>query len=162
MKNTGVAIKHVVLGGLIAFVLSFGGLRLWTSWGHPMPDVSWFAVAVLVLMAAVMLAGGWQIRAYRRHESVRIPSPQLARRTLVAGQACAWVGAIMAGWYAGHAAVDARHLDSDHARSMLLVSGVAALAAIALSVVGLLTQHWCRIDEDGQDEDDDADALRTY
>lgn len=156
MTERGVQIKHVLITAAVSFVLAYGALRMWTTQGNALPEINWFTVAVLVLMAALVLAGGWQIRNYRMHKGAKMPSPQLARRTVVAAQASAAVGAALTGWYAGHVAVALDNLDSDRLQAIAIVAAVSTLGAAGLSAVGLVVQHWCRIDED----DDDTDGPR--
>ncbi len=147
MKD-GVKVGHVVGTAVAALIAVYLLLRFWSSRGNPIPEISWFTVAVIVLIGALVLAGGWQIRSYRQHKVTRMPSPQLARRTVVSAQASALVGGALAGWYGGHVGVALGNLDSDRLREIALVGTVAALASAGLAAVGLVVQSWCRIDDD--------------
>lgn len=157
MKN-GVQIRHVALTGVAALVVSYLLLRMWSGHGNAVPEITWFTVAVIVLIGALVLAGGWQIRSYRQHRVTRMLSPQLARRTVVSAQASALVGGALAGWYGGHVGVALGNLDSDRLRQIALVGFAAVVASVALAVVGLVVQSWCRIDEDDDEDDQHGDG----
>lgn len=154
----GVQVRHPVIAGVIAFVVSYGFLRFWSTQGNTIPQISWFTVAVIALMGGLVAAGGWQIRSYRRHTARRMPAPQVARRTLVAAQASALVGGVLAGWYAGHAAAALHNLDSDRLRGIAIVAAASALASVGLAIIGFVVQQWCRIDEDDDDKKPKGDA----
>lgn len=155
MRENGVALKHVLPTAGVVFVVAYGLLRWWTGQGNILPTVNWFTVAVEVLIGAMVLVGGWQIRQYRRHTGTRMPQPQQARRIVVSAQACALVGGALAGFYAAHAAVAFGNLDSDRLRSIAFAACAAVMTSVAMSAVGLLVQSWCRIDKD--DDDDESD-----
>ena len=157
MKN-GVQARHVAVTTAVALVLSYVLLRVWSGYGNAIPEITWFTVAVIVLIGALVLAGGWQIRSYRQHRATRMPSPQVARRTVVSAQASALVGGALAGWYGGHVGVALSNLDSDRLRQVALVGAVAAIASLGLSAVGLVVQSWCRIDDDDDDDDHRGDG----
>ena len=149
----GVTWKHAARVAGVVFILSYAGLRLWSTRGHAMPHNSWFAFGVLVLMTAMVLLGGWQIRQYLRGESDRIPpSPMRSRRTLVAGQACALGGSAVAAWYAAHAAVDIRQLEIPSVQDAFWMAVLLVAGAIALVVAGFVVQAWCRIPEDDDEQ----------
>ncbi len=144
--------KHSAWLAGIVFIVAYGALRLWSSRGHEMPHNSWFAFAVMLVMIVMVLVGGWNIREYLRGRSTRVPSPQRARRTLVAGQACALAGAVAVGWYAAHAAVFARHLDIPSDRGDFWLSLLLVAGAVGLAAAGLIAQSWCRIPHDDDDD----------
>src|SRR5699024_8884048 len=106
-----------------------------------------------VIMIAMVLSGGWSIREYLHGRSMKVPTPQRARRTLVAGQACALAGAVAVGWYAAHAAVFARHLDIPSSRGNFWLSVLLVAGAVGLAAAGLVAQAWCRIPHDHDDDE---------
>lgn len=152
MSQDGVTWKQSAAVGAIVFLIAYGALRLWSSHGHAMPQNSWFAFGVIIAMIAMVLVGGWSIREYLHGQSLRPPSPQRARRTLVAGQACALAGAVVVGWYAAHAAVFARHLEIPSDRSDFWMSLALTAVAVGLVVAGFVVQAWCRIPDDDDEE----------
>ncbi len=154
MPGNGIALKHVLPTAGVVFLLSYGLLRWWTGQGNILPTINWFTVAVEVLIGALVLVGGWQIRQYRRHEAHRMPQPQQARRIVVSAQACAVVGAALAGFYAAHVVIALGNLDSDRLRSIAIAGFGAVISSVAMVVVGMVVQSWCRIDGDGDDDDD--------
>ncbi|GAB3587917.1 DUF3180 domain-containing protein [Calidifontibacter terrae] len=154
MPSKGIALKHVLPTAGVAFVLAYGLLRWWTGQGNILPTVNWFTVAVEVLIGALVLVGGWQIRQYRRHESNRMPQPQQARRIVISAQASALVGAALGGFYAAHVLIALGNLDSDRLRAIAVAATAAVVASAAMTAVGLVVQGWCRIDPDDDNDDD--------
>lgn len=151
----GVTISATVLLAVIVTGLAFAVLKVWSSRGNELSTPSWTASILLVLMAAAVLAAGYDIRRYQRGESRRMPSPLRARRTLVAAQASALTGAAMIGWYLAQVLVIAPNADVPTQRSHLLISLATAGAALLLSIAGLVAQWMCRIPP----EDDDTKTV---
>ncbi|WP_186526278.1 DUF3180 domain-containing protein [Leekyejoonella antrihumi] len=152
MIENGVTWKHAAGCGGLVFVVAYAALRLWSTRGHAMPNNSWFALGVLVLMIALVLVGGWDIRRYLQGQSTRMPTPMRARRTLVAGQACALGGSAVAAWYVAHAAVDARSLDVPSVQDAFWMAVLLAAGALGLVAAGFVVQSWCRIPDDDDQE----------
>lgn len=153
-EDGGVPVTRAVWIALGAAGLAYGFFRFWISRGRALPDATWLTVAVIVLIAALVTAGGWQIRQYRAHNARRMPVPQQARRILVAGQSSALVGAALTGWYGGQAAVTLHNLGSSRVRELGMIAAACSVAAFLLCVVGFVVQEWCRIDDDSAGDDD--------
>lgn len=150
-------IRHIVIVAALVFTLAYAALRLITAHGGAMPTNGWIAAVVLVVLAALVLAAGWPVRAYLKGQAVVIPDPQRARRALVAAQACALAGGAMAGWYLAQAGIHARSLDMQRSSSAFVLCLALTCFAAGLSAAGLVVQAWCRIDDH---HDDDPDAER--
>ena len=148
--------KNALGVAAVVFVVAYAALAVWSSHGRSMPQNSWVAVGVVVVMGALVLYSGNEIRLYLRGESTRPPSPQRARSTLVGAQACILAGAAFAGWYAGTAAVDAGRLQTTTGPSSFLLALVLTLVCAALVASGLVVQGWCKLPED-----DDEKRRRT-
>ena len=80
---------------------------------------------------------------------------------LQGAKAAVFGGAVLAGWYAAQGLVVLSNV-SGLRRERLVVAGVTALAALALTVAGFLAQRWCRLPDDeepgGAPADEDAVA----
>ncbi|NYJ73468.1 DUF3180 family protein [Allobranchiibius huperziae] len=144
--------KHALGVAAVVFVVAYAALAVWNAHGHAMPQNSWIAVGVVVVMAAMVLFAGNEIRIYLKGESTRPPSPQRSRSTLVAAQACILAGAAFAGWYAGTAAVDAGRMQTTTGPSSFLLAVVLIVVCVALVVSGLVVQWWCKLPEDDEDK----------
>nr|WP_279671394.1 DUF3180 domain-containing protein [Flexivirga meconopsidis] len=152
VTENGVSWRHAAGVGGIVLVLSFVALKLVSTRGNTLPHNSWFALIAIVLLTVAVLAGGWEVRAYLRGQSTRPPSPQKARRALVAAQACVLAGAALAGWFAGYALVEAGRLEASSAFSGMVQAIVLFVASVGAVAVGLVVQAWCRIPEDKDDD----------
>ncbi len=140
--------KHALAVTGVILVISYAVLQFLNTRGNSLPQNSWIAVGVLLLMTALMLYVGNDIRVYLKGESRRPPSPQKARSTLVAAQACVLGGAAFAGWYAGTAAVQVARLGTTTGPGAFAVAAVLTLACVALVVSGLVVQSWCKLPDD--------------
>lgn len=162
MNEEGVRRTQALSVGLVALAVSLLALSLWSRSGRALPEASWPAGAVLLLMAALLLGAGWQIRSYQQGKAQRMPAPHWSRRVLAGAQASALGGAIVTGWYLAQAALHVPDADVPSQREALVVAGLLALASVLLSVAGFVVQAWCRIppsdDEDGEAEQDPAPA----
>jgi high-affinity Fe2+/Pb2+ permease len=69
---------------------------------------------------------------------------------LVLARACALVGALVAGGYAGYA-LSWVGMDSDLASQRLWRSAVAAVAGVAIVVTSMLLERACRVRSDDED-----------
>lgn len=151
--SEGVRIRYAVISAGVVLVLAYFGLRWWTSRGNSMPVNSWITVVVLLMIAAAVLVAGWEIRRYLRGVAGPPPSPQRARATLVAGQACALAGSVFTGWYLAQVFIHIGRVQQGGDRGALVTALVSFLSAAAVAVAGFVVQSWCRIPP----EDDDAE-----
>jgi hypothetical protein len=112
------------------------------------PVVGWPQVGAIVFVAAFLAASAWVVRrtvSRRRHLD-----PQRAVNLLVMAKACAMVGAVVAGGYAGYAIgwiAQPAHL----AEQRMVRSAVAAVAGIAMCATALLLERACRVPDDTRD-----------
>lgn len=159
---------------LVSGALSWVGLTAWRGSGREAPQLPWIGLVPMLLLTAVVLVAGWQVRrsvrgpdALTRWPSalIRQPreiTPQRARGTLVAAQACALGGAVLVGLYLGNVALHVANSDVPSVQGQLLRAAGSAAAAAVLVVAGLVAQSWCRWPErpDGEDDDrtDDDDG----
>ena len=113
------------------------------------PIVTWAQPLALVLVAAILGA-----TAYLTWRTVQVHherlEPHQAVNRLVLARACALVGALLAGGYAGYA-VSWIGIDSDLASQRMWRSVAAALAGVAIVVTSILLERACRV----RSEDDE-------
>lgn len=153
MNESGVTWRHATGVGVVVLLICYGLLRWTTAHGHALPHMSWFILVTLVLLSAAVLAAGWEVRAYLNGTSTRPPSPQKARRALVAGQAWVLAGAMFAGWFGAFALVELGRLDAGSALGAMIQASVLSVGSVGAVVVGLVVQGWCRIPKDKDDDD---------
>lgn len=124
--------------------------------GAVLPAVPWTVSLVLVLLGGIVL---WMGRAVRQYLAGKRPdlNPLRAARTAVLAKAAAYTGALLAGWYGAQVVVVLDDLEIEALRRAAVAAGLAALAAAALCVVGLVVEGFCRLpppsSEDGAETD---------
>ena len=104
-------------------------------------------------MAVLVVSAGLPVRRFLRGEARKPLSPIRAARTLVLAQAAALTGAAVLGWYAAqavHALVD---IDLGDYRGLFWRLLTLCVAALLLTVAGMVTQRMCRVDPPDRDED---------
>lgn len=106
------------------------------------PMVSWLQVLALVLVAAIMSFLAWHTWRTVQVKRQRLEVHHAVNR-LVLARACALVGALLAGGYAGFA-VSWVGDPSERADQWLVRSLVAALAATGITVASILLERACR------------------
>ena len=134
-------------------------LDLWSSQGGRTPPQSYLAAVAILVVAAVVLVLGWEVRRSVRGERTPPMNPLAAARVAVLSKAAVYGGAVLTGWYA---ALGLSVLDDATGvrRERLLASAAAAVASAVLLVAGLLAQRWCRLppDDDLEGRRDDLDV----
>lgn len=134
------AVVGLVLGWLVhPLALRAGGTA---------PVVTWVQAMVPAFVAAVVGLVAWH--TWRTLHVHRLPmEPHRAVNRLVLGRACALVGALVAGGYAGYAVSwlgDSAELADQRATR----SAVAAVGGIGIIVASLLLERACRVRSDGE------------
>lgn len=121
-------------------------LLLWLLDGRGVlvPRVPWLAAVATAALAVVVLAAGLPVRAWVRGRREEPLDPITAMRTLVFAKAAAYSGGLLAGWFATQALVLLPDLVGAR-RGQFLVAVLAAIAAVCVSVAGLIVQNWCKI-----------------
>ncbi len=138
--------------------LGWGVSTLARSSGASPIDVPWTTLVVGVVLGAVVLWAGWTVRLVRVGR--RRMDPTRAVRTAVLGQACAYAGALLAGFYAGYAAALLPDWSHTPRREAALAAALAALGGLVMLVAGVVAERWCRIGPDDEDDEgsDSAEA----
>jgi hypothetical protein len=140
-------VPSAVLTALLTAGLAWFVLDLWTRQGGRLLPLPWFAAAAIAVVAGVVGVLGWEVRRSVRGQRRAPLDPLFAARVVVLAKAAVFGGAVLAGWYAAQGLVVLFNV-SGLRRERLLVAGVTALAAVALSVAGFLAQRWCRLPDD--------------
>lgn len=116
------------------------------SFGWTTPTTSWLQVFGLLVAVAVVTSTVRHTRRSLRRRTGDL-RPHEAVNRMVLGKACALVGALAAGLYAGSAISWVGAL-SELSEEYLLRALLAAALAVGLSVGGLLLERACRIEDD--------------
>lgn len=108
--------------------------------------VSWTQPVALAVVVAIVGAAAWTTwrQLHVRRERIE---PHRALNRLALARASAYVGALVAGAYAGYA-VSWLGLSSELAGEQATRAAVAAVAGLAMVVGGLLLERACRVRED--------------
>ncbi|MBO0844939.1 MAG: DUF3180 domain-containing protein [Nocardioides sp.] len=108
------------------------------------PTVSWAQPLALLLVAAILWFTAWSTRRTVQQRPGRL-SPHQAVNRLVLARACAYVGALAAGFYLGYAVSWLGVQTSDLAGQRVFRSACACVAGILVVVGGLLLERACRV-----------------
>jgi hypothetical protein len=150
MRRTPV--PRLLAVAVLSAAVAAAGLRIAESRGAallPIPALAWL---VILLIAAVVLGLGWNVRQYSRGKRPGL-DVLIAARTVVLATASAYTGALVAGWYAAQILITIGDLQIESRRDIALSAAIAVGAAIALTVVGLVVERWCEV---RPPEEDDA------
>lgn len=132
--------------GIVGLVGGWALRPLSQRYADSSPLVSWFQVFSFVLVAAILGCTAWIThRAISRSDYIE---PRRAVNLLVLAKACALVGALAAGGYAGYA-IGWIDQPAQLAGERMLHSGLASLAGIAMCVTALLLERACRVPDGG-------------
>jgi hypothetical protein len=134
----------LVAWALVGFL---GGLLFhrWLDRGTSTPPtVSWAQPLALLLVAAILWSTAWSTRRTLQQRPRRL-SPHQAVNRLVLARACAYVGALVAGFYLGYAVSWLGVDTSDLAGQRVFRSACAGVAGILIVVGGLLLERACRV-----------------
>lgn len=139
--------KVLVACGLAGFVIGWLARYAATAGGNAAPVVGWAQGIVLFFGAAVLIVLTRATRKAISSPQHRPQAHQLVNR-LVLARACALVGALVAGAYAGYAlswlGVPSAMLGERLSRSL-----VAAVGGVTLAVSAVVLERACRVPADG-------------
>lgn len=139
--------------------LTWGVLRVAETQGSALPPLAWTAPAGVALLAVVV--GVTAVALRRRLGSGRPPDPLGMARMAVLGKASAHVGPIVGGLYAGYLVLLLPDLEIESRQDRAVLCGVALLAAVLLTVAGLLLERTCRVRGAGQGTFEPPEAAAT-
>ncbi len=113
------------------------------------PVVTWFQPAGLGVVAVVVGAAAWT--TWRTVQVREEPlDPRRALNRLALARACAYVGSLVAGGYAGFA-LSWLGLEADLAQQRVIRSGVSAVVAVVVVVLAMLLERACRVRSERRD-----------
>ena len=150
--------SRLVVIAVLSAAVAAAGLRIAESRGAtllPIPVLAWLLV---LLIAALVLGLGWNVRQYTRGKRPGL-DVLVAARTVVLATASAYTGALLTGWYAAQVLVTLADLQFESRRDVAVSAAIAVGAAVVLAVVGLLVERWCEVPP--PDEDDDGPGSRA-
>lgn len=145
--------RRSTLAALIAGSAVIGWVLVSAFYGD-IPRLRWYmpAWAGVLALAEVVFAINLKDRIGRKKNADPV-DPIVAARALALAKASAYVGAVIAGLWAGFAAYAGSqwgHLISAKADTVVALVGVAL--SLALTVAGLWLEHCCRVPGDPDDE----------
>ncbi|KRF16599.1 hypothetical protein ASG90_10005 [Nocardioides sp. Soil797] len=139
------ALACCVVVGLVA---GWALRPLTQAYADSSPVVTWVPVLALALVAVILSAVAVMTR---RTISRRLYlDPHRAVNRLVLAKACALVGALVAGGYAGYA-LSWLGMSAELAEQRSIRGGLAALAGFAMCGAALALERACRVRDDGSD-----------
>ena len=134
----------LVAWALVGFVAGVVFHRLLDRGTGIPPTVSWAQPLSLLLVAAILWSTAWSTRRTLQQRPRRL-TPHQAVNRLVLARACAYVGALVAGFYLGYAASWLGVDTSDLAGQRVFRSACAGAAGILIVIGGLLLERACRV-----------------
>ena len=127
------------------------GLRIAESRGAtllPVPALAWLLV---LLIAAIVVGLGWNVRQYTRGKRPGL-DVLIAARTVVLATASGYTGALLTGWYTAQVLVTLGDLQIGSRQDVAVSAAIAAGAAVVLAVVGLVVERWCEVPPPDDDD----------
>ncbi len=110
------------------------------------PVITWAQPLALVLVAAILGTTAYLTRRTVHVHRQRLEPHQAVNR-LVLARACALVGALMAGGYAGYA-LSWLDVDTELGDQRVLRAAVSALAGVAIVATSIALERACRVSSD--------------
>ena len=151
--TSGLRVRWLLALAVVAAGVGWGVLTL-VERGGVVGRIAWPVPVTLVLLAGLVVWAGWAVRQYTKGRRPSLTGLRAAR-TLVLAQSAALTGAALGGWYVAHVLLVVGDLDVAALRSKALSAGLAALAAAALAVAGVVVETWCKVrggEDDGSSE----------
>ncbi len=148
-------ITTLVLVALVTTIAGWVVIRFAQGRGAQVPTVPWLVDVAIGLLAAAVLRWGWTVRAYQQGKRPSL-DPLRAARICALAKAAALTGALLAGWYFAQVLVLVGDWSIESLRAKAIAAVIAVVAAIGLSVAGLVAELFCRLPPPGPGEGADA------
>lgn len=139
-----IALVLLPVGWAVARVLRSSG-------GSPL-SVPVGSMLLLVLIGVAVMATAWPVRRWTTG-GVRSSffTPLRAARAAVMAKAASHSGAVLLGWWAGHAVFLIPDLAIESLRNAFWRLIVGMFLALVVVVAGLVAERWCRLPRDDND-----------
>ncbi|MFC4533728.1 DUF3180 domain-containing protein [Sphaerisporangium dianthi] len=135
-------------GVLVLLVVAFAVV----TWGllqkvySDLPTVPWTAIPTVLLLALGEAYSGWMTRArIERRPGTKPVEPLAVARLAALAQATAYVGAALAGVFAGFVVHVLQLLDQDTPRRDFFLAGGSLVACVILICAALYLEHCCKV-----------------
>ena len=163
MLHDGLRPRHLVTMVAAATLLSAIVWHFYTRTGQMLQGPAWITPVVVVVLAVLVLWGGWQVRRFQRGRRAKDFTPLRAARALRLAQAGSLTGAAVVGWFLGHLAILLPDRDLTPYGRQIVPLLIAIGSGVLLSVAGLIAQQWCRLPDDRDDRgsDDEPTGLNA-
>lgn len=154
---------QLMVWGALGLAASIVFHTLWERSGNALPAVPWPAIVGMLVLAGVLLALGWPVRAWRDGDRTTQIDLVKAARIAMLAKAAALAGAILTGWYLGGALylfASAFGLRAESGVGML----AASVSAAILMAIGLIVESFCSLppnDPRALDDPDDGPRRRS-
>ncbi len=136
---------------IVAGTISVVALRWWTTRGHLPVNVPIVLAGVLLALAVLVLIFGLRVRAAVRNHT--LDDPVGASRVLVLGQSAAVTAAVHVGYLLAQLGLALPRWEAPEPRAQVLRVVVCLVAALGLAAAGMLTQHFCRVPPEDDDDE---------
>ena len=148
MKLTSPLLLLVI--GVAVGVLGWLAALLTTRYSLSTPVLPVTGLITMGVIVALTLVLGVRVLRWRNGRKKTMLNPILAAWTLVLAQACAYTGAVLLGWHMGIFVDQLRLWNLRSDQSLTWQALIMAAGGLAMIVVGLVVERFCRIPpEDG-------------
>jgi len=152
MKTTSVLLLLVI--GVILSAAGWIATLLAGRYSMATPVLPLTGLVTMGVIVVTTLVLGIRVLRWRNGNKKKMLNPILAAWTLVLAQACAYTGTMLLGWHAGIFFDQLRLWSVRSGQAIMWQTLTMAGGGLAMIVVGLLVERFCRIPP----EDGDADA----
>ncbi|MEX3610599.1 DUF3180 domain-containing protein [Rothia sp. LK2588] len=153
---TSLKVRALVFIAVLAFAVAYVLHLVVAGLGGPELQLPASFLVISVLVSAIALWRGVQVRAFRdieRRQQAPEMNPLMAARTAIFAQACAYTGAVVFGW---HVAMLLHQLGLFAVRAAwypVIEAGLDILAGLIMVIVGLVVENMCKIPPSDSDAD---------
>lgn len=143
--------QALVVTAVVVGVVAYAALWVLESRGAGLVPVPPATGAGLAVIAVVVLLLGRSVRRMVQGRPARMDLLRAARVVMFA-KACSLSGAALTGYFVAQLLIAWTNISAPALREHAMSSGVATVACVALVVVALVVEHWCRLppEDDGE------------
>ncbi len=143
----------LIVVGLILAIAGWFATVMTTRYGLATPVLPQTGLVTMGVIVALTLVLGIRVLRWRNGNKKKMLNPILAAWTLVLAQACAYTGSVLLGWHAGIFVDQLRLWNLRSDQTLAWQALVMAGGGLAMIVVGLMVERFCRIPpEEGDGE----------